>query len=75
MIVAKFVCDSVTNLKFGVQNIEATPVVSGSEENKSFAALTPSGKLELCITNPAAQHVFIAGDEYRLTIEHVPKEK
>ena len=38
------------------------PVVSGSDENKDFWAFTPSGKIELHITNPDAK--FELGDYY-----------
>lgn len=47
---AKFQMISVTQFT-GQQKIEASPVTSGSEENKSFNKYTPSGKLELMITD------------------------
>lgn len=62
-LLAKFKVGSVTD--FGNNNHEAkmTPVVSGSEENKSFSMYTPSGDCRLHITNPAAIGFFNPADE------------
>lgn len=46
----------------GGANIVLMPVVSGSEENKSFWKYTPSGKIELNITEPGAE--FELGEYY-----------
>jgi hypothetical protein len=64
---AKFKCESVT--KFGAQeDVKLTPVTGGSDENKSFSKYTPSGKLELSITNEALFGHFQPGQEYYLEI-------
>lgn len=64
VILAKFKVGSTTD--FGNDNIEVkmTPVVSGSEENKSFSKYTPTGDIRLHITNPNVTAFFKAGKEY-----------
>lgn len=42
----------------GGTNVTLFPVISGSEENKSFWENTPSGKIELHITNPDVEFEF-----------------
>lgn len=42
--------------------------MSGSEENKSFSQFTPSGLLEMHVTNPAAHGFFKPGHSYYLDI-------
>lgn len=63
-LLAKFKVGSTTN--FGNNNLQAnlTPVVSGSEENKSFSLYTPSGEIRLHITNPDALDFFEPAGEY-----------
>lgn len=63
-LMAKFKVGSTTN--FGNNNLEAnlTPVISGSEENKSFSMYTPSGSIRLHITNPNALDFFEPSAEY-----------
>jgi hypothetical protein len=48
-----------------------SPVVSGSDENKSFYKWTPSGKIELGIVNPEAAAQFIVGSEYYIDFTKV----
>lgn len=64
ILLAKFKVGSTTN--FGNNNIEAnlSPVISGSEENKSFSIYTPSGSIKLHITNPDAINFFEPSAEY-----------
>ena len=63
-LLAKFKVGSTTN--FGNNNLSAklSPVIGGSEENKSFSIYTPSGSIELHITNPAAVNFFEPAGEY-----------
>jgi len=63
-LLAKFKVGSTTN--FGNNNVRAalSPVVQGSEENKSFSMYTPSGSIELHITNPDALDFFEPAGEY-----------
>ena len=81
MIRAKFYCQSsVYNKGFvgdpedkGNEYVILAPVVCGSEENKSFSKWTPSGRLELSITNQNVFGKFVEGQEYYLDI--TPAEK
>jgi hypothetical protein len=73
---AKFVVQSITRSKgwnpgiSEVQTIKLTPVTSGSEENKSFFAATPSGQIELGIVNADAVKEFDLGAE--MYVEFTP---
>lgn len=50
---AKFTVQAVTEYSGGGKRIELMPVTTGSEENKSFWKYTPSGKIELNLSNEA----------------------
>lgn len=52
-------------------------VVSRGEENKSWAAATPSGTFTATIKNPAAALPFVngLGDEFYVDITPVPAEE
>lgn len=66
---AKFVVSSVTKSGDGSMLVNAHPVHSGSEENKSFSEHTPSGRLELNISyGKPAQELFTPGKEYYIDI-------
>lgn len=56
---AKFVCNG--NIE-GAVSLQA--VTQGSEENKIFWDYTPSGIINLFITNPNAVNQFEPGKEY-----------
>lgn len=59
---AKFECT-----KNDGSDVELQPVVAGSpEENKAFWKATPSGKLEMWVSNPDAADFFEVGEEYYL---------
>jgi hypothetical protein len=83
MVRAKFYVASVT--KFGSChdgkaqtnsiNVVCHPVTNGCEENKSFSKWTPSGKLELSITNPDVFDFFKEGSEIYLDISQVSQPK
>jgi hypothetical protein len=52
---AKFVVVGVTTHDHPsdpARGVTLRPVASGSEENKSFSKYTPSGKIDLYVTNP-----------------------
>ncbi len=72
---AKFVCNSVTKFKSGWgdhpihYNYVFAAVTSGSEENKSFFASTPSGKVEL---SALSAELFEIGKEYYLDFTPAP---
>ena len=65
---AKFICNGVTDHPDHQQKLVSfTPVVSGSEENKSFAKYTPAGSAELNISyDTEAANFFEDGQEYYL---------
>lgn len=65
---AKFRCNSVTD--YGQQKrAELNAVVSGSEENKSFAKYTPAGSLSLTIDEGTeANSFFEPGKHYYISI-------
>lgn len=67
---AKFVCTNVDDQPTYEQKVVSfSPVISGSEENKSFAKYTPSGNLQLYISyETPASEVFEQGKEYYLDI-------
>lgn len=68
MIKAKFVVNSVTGL-VGQQIVEASPVTTGSVENKSFSKWTPGGNLKLWITDETlAYDQLKPGQEFYLDI-------
>lgn len=50
-------------------------VVSRGEDNKQWAAATPSGELKLSIKNELALGQFKVGQEYYIDITEVPEEK
>lgn len=52
-------------------NIVANPVTGkGGDENKDYSKWTPSGKLELSITNPDCFEFFKPGAEIYVDISH-----
>lgn len=61
---AKFVCESVEN--FTENKVAKLRAVYGTtEENADFTKFTPSGTLEICISNDApASDKFVPGKNY-----------
>lgn len=53
------------------ENVEMAPVYSSDKEdpNFSYSQATPSGKIELCITNEGAHGFFKPGKKYLVTFE------
>lgn len=72
-LVAKFVVLSVVAFEGGV-NVTLQPVMSGSEENKSFSTYTPSGRLEMSITNPHALEFFKEGNEHLINFNNAAEK-
>lgn len=62
-VLAKFKVGSVTDFGNNNQQVAMSPVTSG-EENKSFSLYTPSGKIEMHITNPSVMGFFEPSAEY-----------
>ena len=66
-VIAKFVCQSLTDVLADQTTMVAVAVTSGSEENTSFSRWTPSGDLKLVISNELpARHFFEEGKEFYL---------
>lgn len=66
-IKAKFNVASITEYgNDGGRKVTLYPVINGSEDNKEWSKHTPSGSLELHITNPDASIEF---GEYFITLE------
>lgn len=65
---SKFVCTGVQDFPENEnKSISFSPVVSGSEENKSFAKYTPSGSVLLNVSyETEASNFFEQGKEYYL---------
>jgi len=67
---AKFTCVNIQDYpEYKNKTVTFYPVVSGSNENESFAKSTPSGNLQLCISyETPASDAFEQGKEYYLDI-------
>lgn len=55
------------------ETVQLQAVTSGSEDdpNKSWSKWTPSGQLQMTITNPAVFGAFVEGEEYYLDFSPV----
>ena len=67
-IVCKFRCMDVTRTHDGIRIYRFRPVMSGSEENKSFWKFTPSGEFTLK-TQKNVEAPYIPGDTYLLHLQ------
>lgn len=72
---AKFRCTSIKkNWNYGAPGTDGNPVVTLSAEydtsleDQSFAKSTPSGHIEIYVTNPAASDQFVLGRQYYIDI-------
>jgi hypothetical protein len=63
-VLAKFKVGSITDFGHDNHNVNLSPVTTGSKENESFSMYTPSGKIEMHITNPNCIGFFKVGKEY-----------
>lgn len=74
-IVAKMQSWSAPEKKGDVEHIKLNAVGDAQGTNKSWAAATPGGSLELSIANPGAQGFIQQGKSYIVTIrEAAPNE-
>lgn len=55
--------------KFDQPTVELS-AVAGSPGNESWSSATPSGRLEMTISNPDAAEQFELGEHYLLRFEH-----
>lgn len=77
-VLAKFKVGSVTNFGNNNHQVAMSPVIASSndtDENKSFSKYTPSGKIEMHISNPECIGFFEAGDEYYVEFKKAPKKE
>lgn len=63
---AKFKVTKVTKLEGGTEIATAMAVSADTPENQSFSKFTPSGNLEIHITNPDTYGFFEPGGSYYL---------
>ena len=63
-VLAKFKVGSVTDFGNNNHNVQMSPVIGGSDENKSFSLYTPSGEIKMHITNPDCLGFFEPAGEY-----------
>ena len=75
---AKFqVLDVLYREHEGVKNsilVKMYAVQATNEENKSFWKYTPSGNIEMTISNPDTFELFKPGKEFYIDFTEVPKE-
>jgi hypothetical protein len=73
-VIAKFYVREITRYSYNPASVTVKlgPVTRG-EENKSWAAATPTGDITLGIQNELASRQFELGEEYLITFEHAPK--
>ncbi|QMR77927.1 hypothetical protein [Enterobacter sp. RHBSTW-00175] len=67
---AKFQCNSINKSpdnSSAVVNLMA--ITTGSTENEAWSKYTPSGQLQMVISNPAAFEQFEQGKEYFIDIQ------
>ena len=73
---AKFIVNTITRQKYGndseMQTIGLTPVMGGSEENKTFWRYSPSGEIKLGTINAEAAAQFELGGEYYIDFTKAP---
>jgi hypothetical protein len=74
---AKFYIESVTEIRsqgsdWKAKSIKARPVMG--EANKQWSEASPSGSLELMITNPKAYEQFQAGQFVYLDFSEAPEK-
>jgi hypothetical protein len=63
---AKFTCNGINDNPLNeYKSVTFTPVISGSEENKSFSKYTPSGSITMNISyETLASDFFTEGEEF-----------
>jgi hypothetical protein len=73
---AKFRCNSIEQFGGTNKKVRLQPVTAysgspsdASEEDRAFWAATPSGSLEMHVSNPSAADYFEIGKSYYLTFE------
>lgn len=72
---AKFKCINIDAQFHGTENVTFEPRYEDGDEavNKAWSEATPTGKLEMTITNPALLGHYQAGKQYFIDIELAPE--
>lgn len=66
---AKFQCNSIQKSQDkSTAVVHLIAVTTGSTENETWSKYTPSGQLQMVISNPAAAEQFEQGKEYYIDI-------
>lgn len=73
MVRAKFIVTSITRYGGEMTQIKLSPVMSGCEENKSFAKYTPSGEISLSVSVPETAKLFDIDKEFYVDFTEAPK--
>ena len=76
MVRAKFKVTEVKHMMsnspgFSIATIVMIPVWGNGKDNADWSKATPSGKLEMVVTNPEAVAQFELGADYIMTFEKV----
>lgn len=70
---AKFIVEQVTKHRWGGETVKMSPVMEGSTSNKTedkhFSDATPSGSIELTISNKDVHGHFAPGSAHYVTFE------
>ncbi|HBR1944564.1 TPA: hypothetical protein MAO59_005222 [Klebsiella pneumoniae] len=67
---AKFQCNSINKASDNFTAVvHLIAVTTGSAENESWSKYTPSGQLQMVISNPAVFEHFEQGKEYYIDIQ------
>jgi len=72
-VTARVVCESVTR-SVGVETPRLRPITNGHPQNNNYSRYTPSGLIELTITNEALLGHFQPGVVYDVLISRVASE-
>jgi hypothetical protein len=64
MVRAKMKVDAVTYAAGEMCTVVLSPVINGSDENKTFYKFTPGGKVEMQVVAPETAKQFEPGKEY-----------
>jgi len=70
---AKVKVDTVTASEYS-QELKLTPVVGGNPEDNSFAKATPTGSIQLTVTNKDLWGKFKPGDMFFVDFTRCPNQ-
>lgn len=61
---AKFIVDELTKSRHGYHKVKLSAVNEMDEDNKDWSQYTPTGTIEMCITNERAIDQFESGQSF-----------